>query len=197
MSSYELYKEALKKIDQTDWQQGQDLLELGDVEEAIKALLIIVPSAARSYAKAAAINSLDFDDLIAVGNLSLVEAVHSWAPGGMSLKNWCYRKISRDMGRHVGRELSFAGTHEEELPPESDDEPLDEAMSPEDSMSETLIGRAVSQNLPPNEQDIINLLYFRGLSLTEVGILKGVSKQAVSKIHQRAIKRLQSMVDTF
>ena len=52
MSSYELYKEALTKLDKTDWQTGQDLLELGDSEGAVTALLVIVPSAARSYAKA-------------------------------------------------------------------------------------------------------------------------------------------------
>lgn len=196
MSSYDKYKDELSKLDRADWEQAEELVLTGDINSAINALLLIVPDAARSYAKAAAIFNVDFDDVIGVGNVALVEAVHSWQPAGESLKNWCYKKVGRDMGRFMGKELAYINHTEEELPDEHEDEPLDESMTGLDKVSQTQIREWVNANMSPRESEIVNLVYFRGMGIREIARKKGVSAEAISKIHRRALGILREEVDT-
>lgn len=195
MSNYDKYKDMLTKLDKADWNDAEQLVLAGEVNSAIETLILIVPDAARSYAKAAAIHNLDFDDIVAVGNVALVEAVHSWRPGGINLKNWCYQKVSRDIGRHVGKELNYIMQNDEELPDEHEDEPIDPSMSAEDQLSESQVKEWLEANLTPKENEIVNLVYFRGLRVREIARQKGVSAEAISKVHRRVLKKLAGEVD--
>lgn len=196
MSSYERYKEMLTALDKADWADAEDLVLEGDANAAVEALLALVLDAARKYAKSAAVNSFDWDDIVATGNLALVEAVHGWQPGGMSLKNWCYQKVLRDIGRHVGRELGYSTQNEEELPPEHEDEPLDESPGAVHQVNDKMIREWVNENLPENEAEIVNLVYFKGVGVREIARTKGVSPEAISKIHRRVLKKLRGEVDS-
>jgi len=196
VSSYDKYKDELSKLDRASWAEAEDLLLDGDTNGAVEALLVIVPDAARAYAKAVAVHGLDFDDLIGAGNLALMEAVYGWNPGGESLKNWCYKKVARDMGRHVGRELGFSMHTEPELPLGHDDEQVDTTASLEEQVQDKDIREWLTDNLTTAEAEVAHLVYFGGKGVREIARIKGVSGAAVSKIHRRVIKKLHGGVDT-
>lgn len=51
----------------------------------------------------------------------------------------------------------------------------------------------LKKELTPNEYDIIVLRYFEQYTIQEIADIKGISRQAVNQMHNRAIKRLQKV----
>lgn len=197
MSSYDKFKEELTKLDRADWSEVEDLVLQGRVNDAIEALLPLVPDAARAYAKAVAVHAIDFDDVIAMGNLALVEAVQGWRPGGESLRNWAYKKVSREIGRMIGKELSFGVTHEDELDAEDEEVPREDLSHLDNKISAGMVQDWILENLSEREAEIVQLVYFHDMSLRKIAQNQGVSTEAISKVHRRALSKIRAGVDTF
>lgn len=194
--SYAKYKHELSLLERADWGKAEELVLTGHVNRAIEALLPLVPDAARAYVKAVLVHNLKFEDLIGVGNLALVEAVQKWKPEGESLKNWCYKKVGRDIGRYVGKELKYIMHTESELPLDHEDEPVDQGRAAEDVLNEEQIKEWVNKNFTPKESEIVNLVYFNNISIRDIAKQHNVSPEAISKIHRRVLKKLRGEVDT-
>ena len=195
--TYDKFKRAMTALDREDWSKVEDLVKRESYRLAIESLLPIVPDVATSYSKAVIVSGLDFDDLIAVGNMAITEAVHSWNEGGISLINWCYIKVKRDIARHVGRELHFLHRTAKELPDEHEDEPVDPSMGADDHISEEQIRDWINRKLTKREAEVVNLVYFKGMRISSIARLQKVSRAFVGKIHQRALIKLKLGGDIF
>lgn len=51
------------------------------------------------------------------------------------------------------------------------------------------------QQLPENQQELINALYFRDMSMVDYATEKGVSKAAVSMLHKKILKNLKKILE--
>ena len=184
----------------------------------------------------------DFEDLIAYGQLGLVEAGERFDPTrGNSFSTFAFYRIRgaiydglRDMGA-ISRSRSFRfATHANEmLMTEVDDavaaEPGASAVDDEVKSIEKLIDnlipiyflsldaegtreikdetaftpadyerkellslvRSVLDELEPEESELLEKIYYKHLSMTDLAAQMGVTKSWVSRLHARAIKHLQ------
>ena len=51
-------------------------------------------------------------------------------------------------------------------------------------------------SLTEKQKQIINLVYIKGFSDTEIGQLLNISQQAVSKTHKKALKNIREYIET-
>ena len=49
--------------------------------------------------------------------------------------------------------------------------------------------------LPADEQELLDLIYFKYVSMTDVATRLGISKSWVSRLHARAIKHLRELLE--
>lgn len=188
--------------------------------------------------------STDFEDLIAYGQLGLVEAGERFDPTrGNSFSTFAFYRIKgaiydglRDMGMiSRSRTFRFATHANEMLTTEVDDALADEAgnaaaVDDEVKSIEKLIDnlipiyflsldaegakevrdetaftsadyerkelltlvRGVLDELEPEESELLDKIYYKHLSMTDLAAQMGVTKSWVSRLHARAVKHLQT-----
>jgi len=188
--------------------------------------------------------STDFEDLIAYGQLGLVEAGERFDPTrGNSFSTFAFYRIKgaiydglRDMGMiSRSRTFRFAAHANEMLTTEVDDALADEAgnaaaVDDEVKSIEKLIDnlipiyflsldaegakevrdetaftladyerkelltlvRGVLDELEPEESELLDKIYYKHLSMTDLAAQMGVTKSWVSRLHARAVKHLQT-----
>lgn len=185
----------------------------------------------------------DFEDLVAYGQLGLVEASERFdASRGNSFSTFAFYRIRgaiydglRDMGAiSRSRTFRFATHANEMLMTEVDDtteeagtsasvddevksiekiidnlipiyflsldaegakEVTDEtAFTPADYEREELLSmiRSVLDELEPEEKEMLDKIYYKHLSMTNLAAQMGVTKSWVSRLHARAVKHLQA-----
>lgn len=185
----------------------------------------------------------DFEDLVAYGQLGLVEASERFdAARGNSFSTFAFYRVRgaiydglRDMGA-ISRSRAFRfATHANEmvmtevddatgetgtaasvddevksiekiidnlmpiyfmsLDAEGAKEVTDEtAFTPADYEREELLNviRAVLDELEPEEKEMLDKIYYKHLSMTDLAAQMGVTKSWVSRLHARAVKHLQA-----
>lgn len=185
----------------------------------------------------------DFEDLVAYGQLGLVEASERFdATRGNSFSTFAFYRIKgaiydglRDMGAiSRSRTFRFAAHANEMLMTEVDDAVADEtgaasiddevksieklidnlipiyflsldaegakeirdetAFTPADYERAELLSlvRKILDELAPEESELLEKIYYKHLSMTDLAAQMGVTKSWVSRLHARAVKHLQS-----
>jgi RNA polymerase sigma factor FliA len=191
---------------------------------------------------------IELDELIACGNLGLVEAADRYEPRyGVTFQTFAYYRIKgaiydglRKMGPMSRTEYArsrFAARANDILQSASDDEQanagvaltvddeiaatksfidalipvyllsLEEANLPEvpdESESaleraerKELVGltRSMIKELPEDERQVVEEIYFKHLTIVEISAKLGVSKSWGSRLHAKAIKRLRTLME--
>lgn len=185
----------------------------------------------------------EFEDLVAYGQLGLVEASNRFDPlRGNTFSTFAFYRIKgaiydglRDMGV-ISRSRTFRfATHANEMlmtdvddatadtstPMTVDDEvksieklidnliPIyflsldaegvkevkdDKALAAEDYERQEILSliRAVLDELKPEESELLDKIYYKHISMTDLATQMGVTKSWVSRLHARAIKHLQA-----
>jgi len=210
----------------------------------------------RSYARALAIkvirtlpSSVELSDLVAYGELGLVEAAERYDPRrGVAFSTFAHYRIKgaiydglREMGyfsRQGGVRVRWAANASDVVQSALDDsvhdspsgasasvddeiadaQSLIDALIPvylislgSDAVPEVVDQHALSmeqieqrelvrlaldalRELSEDEQDLINALYFKHVSMTELAARQGVNKSWISRLHTRAIKHLRDIL---
>jgi RNA polymerase sigma factor (sigma-70 family) len=192
-SGYKKYKKDIENLDRVSWDKAEELVLEGNLNKAIEALTPIVPDVIKSWVKSVNLHGIDFEEMIAEGNLALVEAVHGWKPDGYSLKNWCYMKVSTAMNSRYGKELKATKNNDKLSAAEgiTDDGKLDSA---ETEITSDTIRQWIHNNLSQREAYITELVYFHGKSIRDIAKQEKVSPEAISKVHRRVIIKLKELL---
>lgn len=206
----------------------------------------------RSYVRALAIrvlqtlpSAVDLNDLIAYGNIGLIEAAERYDPRrGVTFSTFAHYRIKgaiydglREMGYYSrssnvrlrwstqANDLLRSSIDDELASPESAAASVDDEIAATESLIDTLIpvyllslgsdavpeipdSHALSMEqieqreligivmrllsgLSADEQQLIEALYFKHISMTELAARMGITKSWISRLHARAIKHLR------
>ncbi len=149
---------------------------------------------------------VDFSDLVQAGNLGAILAMESWDPEKGALTTWVSFRARREMmreGRRGGRIPRSVPYGELTYPPEDEDDedfvagsdyvgsqsPEQELQAEQESIFNLAEGILVGRDL-----EVILRLYEQGQTHNEVAAIWGVSRQRITEIRRRAIKRLRQGV---
>ena len=202
-TSLKLFQEQLSSLYLAPW----EALGSADTTAKIQSLLPLVGSICRKIAAPAHL----LEDAVAVGNLSLVKAVHGWRPDMAPVHNYVYHSVYRDITRFISKEMDWEQGRES-----LDWPPLAESVSDEDG-AESGLGLALrkildsiqSEDMTPDEvsdaitakdwlerlsrehKAVIAGVYLYGMSMQEVADSQGVSRQAIKERHDRALKQMR------
>jgi RNA polymerase sigma factor for flagellar operon FliA len=153
--------------------------------------------------------AINLEELIASGNLGLVEAADRFDPGrGVKFSTLAWTRIRGAMIdglRSTGqfRRAEVARYRKEAANDIGDARPISLKSKPEPTdtvvpeIEEELdlrrliprLGQALEQ-LPERERIVARLHYFEGLQLNEIAARLGLSKSYVTRIHQRTLQQL-------
>ena len=153
------------------------------------------------------------DDLIASGNIGLVEAAERFKPDcGLKFSTFAWYRIRGAMvdGLRIGGRYSRSAVARFRREAANDTGGgIPVAVTPKaDRGEETFphleeeldrrrhmprLAQALAQ-LPDRERDVTKLHYFEGLQLTDVAGRMGLSRSYVTRLHQRALQLLQDDV---
>ena len=171
--------------------QAGNLANYGEYQASTSMLLPIVLAVANRYSRTAKRNNIDFDDIIAEGNLALVEAVQTWKPGGLNIKNWCYRRVSGDIYRYIGGELAYrsrAVPLEDEMLLDGDCESLEGTQYERDVAS--LLDKFQAE-LSNNDYQILKALLVDDLSLADIAYESNTSRAYISQLYSNILELLR------
>jgi RNA polymerase sigma factor for flagellar operon FliA len=191
---------------------------------------------------------LEFDELIACGNLGLVEAAERYEPRyGVTFQTFAYYRIKgaiydglRKLGPMSRTEYArsrFAARANDILQGATDDEQAQSgvALSVDDEIAATksfidalipvyllsledanlpevadqsesalqqverqelvTLTRSLIGELPDDERQVVEEIYFKHLTIVEVSRLLGVSKSWGSRLHAKAVKHLRTLME--
>jgi len=65
----------------------------------------------------------------------------------------------------------------------------------DDSLEENILIRDAVSRLPPDQKEVILLLFYRGLNQTQAGKCLGVSQVQVSRLQKKALSQLKKMLE--
>jgi RNA polymerase sigma factor for flagellar operon FliA len=209
----------------------------------------------RSYVRVLAVEvakslppHIEFDELIACGNLGLVEAAERYEPRyGVTFQTFAYYRIKgaiydglRKLGPMSRTEYArsrFAARANDILQGATDDEQAQTgiALSVDDEIAATksfidalipvyllsledtnlpevadegesalekverqelvTLTRSLIEELPDDERQVVQEIYFKHLSIVEVSRILGVSKSWGSRLHAKAVKHLRALME--
>ena len=209
----------------------------------------------RSYVRVLAVEvakslppHIEFDELIACGNLGLVEAAERYEPRyGVTFQTFAYYRIKgaiydglRKLGPMSRTEYArsrFAARANDILQGATDDEQAQTgvALSVDDEIAATksfidalipvyllsledtnlpevadegesalekverqelvTLTRSLIAELPDDERQVVQEIYFKHLSIVEVSRILGVSKSWGSRLHAKAVKHLRALME--
>lgn len=146
---------------------------------------------------------IELDDLIAYGELGLLEAAQSFNPRrGCQFSTFAYYRIRGaiyDGAAKMGWGVSLSQPPQDEGGAasrclEDTSQTLPSATAMETEMSEKL--HEMVDTLPQAAADLIRATYFEGLTLEEAGRRLGLSKSWASRVRTRALQSLaRSLAD--
>lgn len=140
----------------------------------------------------------DIDDLIQVGNISLLTAVKSWSPtGGAKLTTWIRWACLRDMARaeadtHVVKHSAYEVSYDTlEV---ADDAQFEETVVEERLWENDRDVLSAVAGLAPDLSDVITQLYVQGKSLREVAEHMKKSHTHVAALRDQGLTELRAQL---
>lgn len=129
----------------------------------------------------------DYEDAYSELQLHLIQLIKNMPSGASSWNaGQLVSYIAKSIYTHyikLSKQHCFRENNIIEFNPEIMDSPANE--------NNTIFLKDYLQNLNSSQREIIFLHYFQGLSIQEIALLKNVSRQAINKIKNQALKHLQ------
>jgi len=211
------YLNDLRELDMLPWDELEALAVRGldgdrrAFNRVVESLLPLVLKIVKDFKW---LTFEDREELIQTGNTTLIQVLRTWKPdGGAALSSWVWRSVKRDMGRALTGERRFRDIHKGLIESNGLDNTDDDAqvgaghfhggldhydMADETAESDParvaehlFMQNAKSEVLSDRESEVIQMLYERGFTLESIAEYQGVSKQAINKVHQRALRKLR------
>jgi RNA polymerase sigma factor for flagellar operon FliA len=159
-----------------------------EVERVITAYQPLVKKLAARYR-----HLIDYDDLVALGNIGLWEAAQQWRPGeGKPFGMLAYFRVRAKMIdeiRAVNGRRAQRWNRTEPLP---DDDGRSDPLYVERGFEEVEAAvdvEKIFQIFDDSEREIINALYFRGKTLVEFSAEQGISRHEARELRNRALEK--------
>jgi len=103
----------------------------------------------------------------------------------------CARHRAHDLLRRDLRRLAREERHERLVPPQREPSPSDQITEAETACAV----RDAVQQLPPNQREVVELAYFRGLSYRDVARAAGIPEGTAKSRVRLALARLETLLD--
>ena len=203
-NSLDNHKKALSNRELVRWHLLEEVAKRannGD-ERAFKcvveSMLPLVLSIAGAFRKNTEFSAIEYEDLVAVGNISLMSAIRSWdKEKGLALSTWAHRQIKRDIGRAFKKESKFHNSHISYDSDVLDKSELlgmpdtDQSVNPE-RVADYEITKSIKKTIcTKKERSILYQLYVMDRSVKEVADNERLSRQAVNDIKNKALVKLR------
>jgi RNA polymerase sigma factor for flagellar operon FliA len=141
--------------------------------------------------------SVDVDDLVGVGVLGLIKAIEKFdASRGVKFTTYCIMRVRGSMldwlrtldhlSRHARQRCNREGVQAVTVNSLG-------SMDFEDERQRIFAkSEIVELGLHSREREVVNLYYFEGMTMEQIGRKLGVSQSRISQIHKKLVRRLRT-----
>jgi RNA polymerase sporulation-specific sigma factor len=173
----------------------------GNRDELLKIIEQYKPFIVRTT-KAYRIKNYDFQDLLQIGYTALIKAVEKYKTGSNAFSTYAYTTIENAL-RYTARQNN---RYEKEIslfaPVAAGDsriiEYIDHIEAPVDFEEDFLYTESISEvrravsKLPPEEAELVNMVYYRKCSLNKYADVKGISYGSARRKKSKVLNKLGS-----
>lgn len=212
--SIEVFKrQSREAVDQTvSTAQLHEWMEAGDLDKVAVQLIPWVTGDKCLGAVRASFNRynggdlLEYDDLHAQAMMLMMDLLHKWEPGGMTVMSWVATYTKQGLykycikflrGDNEVKDWSTAGEYESRTSAEEfmtdlllkDRTPYTEDLVGRDQAADLISGAEVY--LTPRQREIFSLYYRNDLTQEAIGGILGISKQAVQESLKTSLTKIK------
>jgi len=168
-----------------------------------------------TIAKRYKVSGIEIEDLISAANESIVKALSSYKIGN-NFPSWAYSCITRDLIQYISRyryavkftnhmrkmehqplnlqsydaiQPGYDDSFEDFLPGSTEQEQVEDERNYNENLIEVLKNNLVK--LKPKQREVIEMLYYKNMSISEIALELGITRQAIENRLSKSLKNLR------